>query len=86
MPGSLKHADDQSHADDQITGAGAGIRKLEIPMITQALSTAQHPALGWSFSIWVRDWSPPPRTTKRLPHSRDPIALAKPIGDFAHFG
>ena len=72
-----------SHADDQITGAGASIRKLEIPMITQALRTAQHPALGWSFSIWMLDWSPPPRTTKRLPRSRDAVALAKRIGDSA---
>ena len=24
--------------------------------------------------------------TNRLPRSRDPIALAKPIDDFAHFG
>ena len=39
-----------NHADDQITGAGAAIRKLEIPVITQALRTGQLPALGWSFS------------------------------------
>ena len=25
-------------------------------------------------------------STSRLPRSRDPIALAKPIGDFARFG
>ncbi len=56
----------QATRNDQTTSAGARIRKREIPMITQALSTAQHPALGRSCSIRVRDWSPPPRTNTRL--------------------